>query len=895
MSIRSKLLTIFSILALGGPCLLMIVVGWQARRTGLDNYLEASRAQMERANNYIELFFVMTRNNARYIADTPEVRQSLGKLPAYVDTKQPTMPPAREEMTPIAAAADKRLEQIVGANPQFFNIGIGLKDGGFLSSPTAIRSVGYDPRTRGWYKTALAASSEESYGNLYRAVTGNMPVCTVMARIRDTAGAIIGASYININLDTMTKMISAIRIGKTGQVTLVEGTGVVIASDQFKDSVFTNIADGKIAGLEDALKLAPGSYVREVGGVSRVVTLFTGFNNWRFLCVIDESEVHEASTAIILWLAGITLALVLLSLALGWVFAHNLAKPISYLAARAERITHGEFNVDIHIRRKDEIGQLGSAFTNMLLQLKERLGFAQSIMKGIVIPFAVVDVKGRLTYLNQAMVDLWGLSGGPEDFYGKTSGEFFTRDAGSETPLDQRLADRETQIDQPTTRTNSKGEKKFLRVTTTPLWDMDGHLLGACMMLTDETEIRQQQDRILALNERITTSVKEAHDISGKQEESFNSLLQQLERTSNYAQSQEQASVQTMESITAMSNTLEALAATAEQTSENTQATRAKAEEGKRVVGETVEYIKKVAKCADRTAQGMQELGVQADGINAIVELIKDIADQTNLLALNAAIEAARAGESGRGFAVVADEVRKLAEKTMHATEDVNKSISALQTEVNANRDLTDQTVTLTRTATDFAEQSGKSLVSIVEIAGHAVGEVRLISETTSKQAQACAAVVGAMRHVSDMARETTRNMEDSAKFVEELARQSGSLKHLVESMGADRRRAERFVPDSPCMVTITGLGQTPLSCRVMDIALLGVRVEARDKQPPAKVAPSAPVRITASGPPLNAILDSAGHLMWQDGVFFGIEFEKPLTGSAKDLENLLFSNTSSW
>jgi methyl-accepting chemotaxis protein len=894
MSIRSKLLTVFFLIALGGPCVLMVVTSWQLRQIGLKDHQEASRAQMERVNNYVEMVFEITKNNARYLADIPDVRQSLGKLPVYAETKQAAMP-SRENMSPVAIAVDKRMEQIVRANPLFFGIGIGLKDGGFLGSPISVRPAGYDPRPRGWYKTALAASGEESYGNLYRAATGNTPVCPVMARIHDAAGTVIGASYININLDTMTKMISAIRIGRTGHVLLVEDTGVIIASDQFKDGVFTNIADGKIPGLEDALKLAPGSYIRNVGGVSRVVTLFKGFNNWRFICVIDEKEVHARDTAVILWLTGITLILVLVALALGWVFARNLSKPIRYLVSKAEQITHGEFHVDIHLQRTDELGHLGSALTDMLIQLKERLGFAQSIMKGIAIPFAVIDVNGRLTYLNQAMLDLWDLSGSPENFLGKTSGEFFAGDAGSKTPLDQTLVHKQTLVNQPSARANSKGDKRFLRVTTAPLWDMDGHLLGACMMLMDETEIRQQQDRIMALNERITTSVKEAHDISGKQEEDFNQLLQQLEKTSEYARSQEQASAQTMENITAMGDTLEALAARAEQTSENTQATRAKAEEGKHIVGETVEYIKKVADCADRTAQGMQELGVQADGINNIVELIKDIADQTNLLALNAAIEAARAGESGRGFAVVADEVRKLAEKTMHATEDVNKSISALQAEVGTNKDLTDQTVTLTRTATEFAEQSGKSLLSIVEIADNAVGEVRLISETTKEQAHAGAAMVESMRHVSDMARETTRNMTDSAKFVTDLSRQSENLKLLVESMGSDRRRSQRFTPASPQMVTVTGLGNTPLLCRVMDIASLGVRVEVQGKQPPAAVTSRAPIRVKASEPPLNAILDSTGHLAWQDGLFLGIEFEKSLPCDSKELEKLLLGTMSSW
>ena len=247
---------------------------------GMKDFLESSHAQLEKINKYIDLFFTMTKNSARYIADIPEARGSLGQLPVYAGSKQPTMP-AREAMNPLAAILDERLKQLVDANPPYFGVGIGLKDGGFLGSPSSVRPPGYDPRTRSWYKNALAAPDEEAYGNLYRAATGGTPVCTAMARIRDASGTVIGASYINVSLDTMTQMVSATRIGRTGRITLVEGTGVVIASEQFKNSVFTNITEGKIPGLEDLLTLAPGSYARDVDGVSRIVTLLTGFNNWR--------------------------------------------------------------------------------------------------------------------------------------------------------------------------------------------------------------------------------------------------------------------------------------------------------------------------------------------------------------------------------------------------------------------------------------------------------------------------------------------------------------------------------------------------------------------------------------------------------------------------------------
>jgi methyl-accepting chemotaxis protein len=69
----------------------------------------------------------------------------------------------------------------------------------------------------------------------------------------------------------------------------------------------------------------------------------------------------------------------------------------------------------------------------------------------------------------------------------------------------------------------------------------------------------------------------------------------------------------------------------------------------------------------------------RTDQIDAIIDVVNDLAEQSNVLALNAGIEAARAGEHGRGFAVVAREVRSLAERSKEATSQVRSILQDIK------------------------------------------------------------------------------------------------------------------------------------------------------------------------------------------------------------------------
>jgi methyl-accepting chemotaxis protein len=92
---------------------------------------------------------------------------------------------------------------------------------------------------------------------------------------------------------------------------------------------------------------------------------------------------------------------------------------------------------------------------------------------------------------------------------------------------------------------------------------------------------------------------------------------------------------------------------------------------GADAVRESIDGMGQIQAQVSAIAQTISGLVTRTDQIDAIIDVVNDLAEQSNVLALNAGIEAARAGEHGRGFAVVAREVRSLAERSKESTAQV--------------------------------------------------------------------------------------------------------------------------------------------------------------------------------------------------------------------------------
>jgi sigma-B regulation protein RsbU (phosphoserine phosphatase) len=236
-----------------------------------------------------------------------------------------------------------------------------------------------------WYQIPKALGKTEWSEPYFDEGAGNIAMSTCSAPFYGEISGerrLKGIVTADIALDSLTQLISSIKILRTGYAALLSRNGMVLAhplKDAIMNETFFSIAEAR---NDPHLRTLGRKMVRGESGFILYKSL-VGVRSWMYYApvqsagwtiavVFPEKELLENVRSLSITMASMGLAgILLLTLAVVFI-ARSITQPLRSLAAATHVIASGTFDLTLPaVRSNDEVGVLSRSFQVMTESLKE--------------------------------------------------------------------------------------------------------------------------------------------------------------------------------------------------------------------------------------------------------------------------------------------------------------------------------------------------------------------------------------------------------------------------------------------------------------------------------------------------------------------------------------------
>ncbi|AVO51919.1 methyl-accepting chemotaxis protein [Ectopseudomonas mendocina] len=239
---------------------------------------------------------------------------------------------------------------------------LGTAAGGFTMRPDEQMPADYDPRTRPWYKDALAAGGTTLTEPYVDAATSELII--TIATPAQPAGVVGG----DLSLQTLVNIINALDFDGIGYAFLVSADGKILVHPD-KNWVMKNLKD---IYPQDTPRISNQFSEVTLDGEPRILTFapVTGLPSvqWHVGLSVDKAKAYSMLTEFRASAIIATVIAVVLIIALLGLLIRVLMQPLTTMGKAMEDIAQGEGDLTkrLAIQSSDEFGALASSFNRFV-------------------------------------------------------------------------------------------------------------------------------------------------------------------------------------------------------------------------------------------------------------------------------------------------------------------------------------------------------------------------------------------------------------------------------------------------------------------------------------------------------------------------------------------------
>ena len=261
-----------------------------------------------------------------------------------------------------------------------------------------LNSSTYDSTTRPWFQSAQQAK-QPVWSEIYLFFSVQTLGITATQPIYDDRGGFQGVLGVDFHLSSISEFLETIKIGKSGQIFIMEGSGDLIASSTpvklFELKANSEVQRIRADSSENKTIKNTALFLKNEFGDFEDIDQFNKINfqfkqercflqifpfkdsyglDWLIAIVVPESDFmgeiySNTKRTILLCIVALVMAIAIGTIAASWV-----TTPLLKLNVAAKEIADGKLDNTVDFERTDEVGQLAASFNHMAQQLQEFFG-----------------------------------------------------------------------------------------------------------------------------------------------------------------------------------------------------------------------------------------------------------------------------------------------------------------------------------------------------------------------------------------------------------------------------------------------------------------------------------------------------------------------------------------
>ncbi len=350
--------------------------------------------------------------------------------------------------------------------------------------------------------------------------------------IKDEDGTTIGAAFVGDVLNNYPDTVDSVAIDANGICTIYQGDtriatslkdagGNRIVGTKADPTIYSAILNGQSIDEQVTINNVPYYvyYTPVKDGSGKIIGMIgVGYDVSTYLATMNN---------ILITSVGIGAIIALIAVVIGFIIVNRATRPINKLVAIADSVAAGSLDTQIETGATGgEIGMLTQSIRKMVGNIKERILFNESILKGITDPLFMVDTNSTITYVNEAGAKFFGAN--IHDMSNRKFGDFFTTldSTSGESHLAKCLRTGEAGNGFETHIQLRTGRAVYVRGSNAPIKDVTGRITGAVELLQDVTRVKEAEEATkaaeqdakekAAFSDNILKSISDMHTVMDK-------------------------------------------------------------------------------------------------------------------------------------------------------------------------------------------------------------------------------------------------------------------------------------------------------------------------------------------------------------------------------------------